>query len=612
MAFQLENEDIQVPVQAAQPAPSRNETTQHERKRSIGFNPTEFNLMSTTQGSTYTDNIFTTMVNMYKESAESIRPKVSKLDKEMVSGIAYSTIVVSRAYSNAVYYFTILLEATGRAPMKASDVVQELSNSVKSNQKAFIFTPDQAIDKLLHGMIQKQLKVEYGTAINEFISVDGLVISNVEPAELTTVVNRVAPVAINALNVEIKISNKESYDLNLADTKAANQILKIEANFNNPTSFDQTRRPIRTDWVVDLLKINTDNEYVSLNVSDSRQTLASVRGFIDAIPTDIEEVTYTGQRFKRTKIRPHIIITSNDVLAPTVGFGLLGIVSSLVMTSKDMYVYSEVPRNGRTPAGLNMIVNLENDPSGVGAVTEINSKKYSNSEVYDIIGKIFSLDPMVSMDVASFGPQTSYLSIFATAAAPKQNDHTVAARKEIIAAASRLTNGLFPIDFDPNSIFKNAGIILPLGTWADKTGERDTRDIDLAWIMNNKGDMKLASDYVLSGTPREAGNNQDNFIGRVAVLNAIIPDAIIDGKLSRVTFHPDFIRTLSSAILSSGFDVRYDPEIVYTENAGIGIAGDFYSNAGVTNASGFAKHNYGNTNQQNYQTPYSGMGYGRF
>jgi hypothetical protein len=589
--------------------PHTNASLGGTEQMSIGFGQTPFGLMASNQGSAYTMGVATALLEAYKQQPQAMRPKVSIFDKEVMDGIAYSTIVVSKQAGSVVYYYTILLEATGRRPMKASEVVAEVAQAIKSNQRPYIFTPDEAIDNELHKVILHGLGREY--TAEDFVSVEGMVVNTGHDAA-EAIAMAIAPIALNALIVESNLSGGDALDLNLGDIRFdQNMMLKIEANFSTPTSYDQTHRPVRSDWRIELLKVNTSNQFRSLNVSDSRQTLSSVSGFIDAIPVDVQLPAYPGMpATTQTRFRPHIIITNNDVVTPSIGFSLLGLISGMIITSKDMWTAGVVPRGDRTPGALNMVTNLEGNPNGIGSVLDLSGKKYTADEIYSTVGKMFSLEPIVSMDVPSFAPQTSYLSIFATAAQPGNSENKQAASKELIAAANRLTNGNFPADFPVNKIFASSGIIIPTGVWADKSGERDIRDIDLMFIASKTQDLKLMQQFVASSLPREI-SNVDSFLTRVDVISKIVPDAEINGKAIRVTFTPEFITTLTNSAVSAGLDVSYEPEIVFTENTGIGLAGQFYGNAGVTGASGFARHRFNNTQQQ-FNTGYSNMGIGRY
>jgi hypothetical protein len=576
----------------------------------IGFGGRDIYTMSTNQGSEYTMNIGNALLETFKPILTAQRPRVTVIDKEIFTGIAYSTIVISKSDGGVVNYYTLLLEDTGRRPMKAIEITNEVNQAIKTNTRPFIFTTDDAIDSELMRIIVSALSKEYGEN-TEFVTVDGLVV-HATHEDVATLARRIAPIAFNALNVEAALTSGTTRDLNIREAvgRSGESMLKIESNMGNPVSRDESGRPVRTDWRIELLRVNTQQQFHSLNADTGRQTLAAVSGYIDAIPDNVQTQVPGMPMVSQLRLKPHIVITSDAVAMPTTGFALLGLIAGMVMTQKNMWMAALTPRNDRTPGVLNMITNLEGNPNGIGAVLDLTSKKNTTDEIYGIIGQMFSLAPVVSLDIPSFGPQTSYLSIFSQAAQPGNNENKTAAAKELIAAANWLTDGNFPSDFPIGNIFATSGVVVPTGVWADKSGERDIRDVDLAFVCAKNGDTAVMNKYVYSSLPRDLNGGSDPFINRVDVISRIMPDAEIAGKAIRVTFTADFITTLANAATAAGLDVRYEPEIVFTENTNIGLVGQHYQNTGITNASGFARQNI--SAGPNFGTGYSNMGFGRY
>lgn len=141
--------------------------------RKLGFG-SSLGLIGATRGSEYTNSIAKTMQEVYANLPTP--PKVNVFDREQMSNLAYSCIVVSMPNSNGeVCYHISLLEATGMDPLKASDIVSEATRAMREpNAGARIYTPSDAINGRLNNIILNDLSVQYPGA--EFISTDGLVV----------------------------------------------------------------------------------------------------------------------------------------------------------------------------------------------------------------------------------------------------------------------------------------------------------------------------------------------------------------------------------------------------------------------------------------------------
>lgn len=143
---------------------------------SLSFGSRDIFTMQANQGSEYTLGLAKTIMESYKILPTSVRPKVSVLDKEVIENLAYSAIVVSNETESTINYFIMLLEATGRKPMKAHEIVNEIENSKKiQGARPMIYTTDDAIDNILHNEIHVALAKEYGEN-KHAQSVDGLVV----------------------------------------------------------------------------------------------------------------------------------------------------------------------------------------------------------------------------------------------------------------------------------------------------------------------------------------------------------------------------------------------------------------------------------------------------
>lgn len=580
---------------------------------SLGFGLSNIFSMSNNLGSEYTNELAGNIQKMYDKLPKLERPKVSILDKDIMGKFAYSSILVSIPVETTVNYYIILLEATGRAPLTASDYMSEVQLSQRNPaHRTPVYTTDDAVDSYMHQEIMKILKIEYPKA-KSFVAMDGLVVPAVQH-DTTAISSKIASIAYNACRSQKAFETGAAKDINItaALAKSPTTVLKLESNMLKQTTLDELDNPVRADWIIELSAVDTANNASSINLQNAKQMLTQVSGFVDAIPEEVVmPAMYGAPAVTNIRLHPHIIIDSNATFAPTPGYSLMGLISGLVMTNENMWLASVMPKDGkgiRNTGALNLLTNIENNANHIGEVADLSPKKTSADKAYSLLRQMYSLAPIVSYDIQSFGPQTNYTSQFALAAQPGNNEHKLEAAKQIIETAYWLTNGGFPGDFNINNIFSTTGIMIPTGKWSDKTGERDIRDIDAAFIATQTGDIETINRWVLSGLPQEV-TGLDPYTTRVDIIAKLVPSAVITGRTVRVTFTSEFITTLMSAAIAAGLNLSYEPEVKFAETNSLGVVGGIIGNAGISNIGGFnTRTNTGPV----YQTGYSNVGYGRY
>ena len=567
-------------------------------------------LMSANQGSEYTNGIAKVLTGIYSSINKKVTPKVHVLDKETFTNLAYSAIIVTMQSNKMVNYYTILLEETGRKPLTASEVVSEWETAIKiPGASPVIYTADEAINSILHKEIVNALKQEYGSG-QEYKTVDGVVLHKGH-ADINVIGPMLATIAFNACYIETQFDNGVCSDLSIPNAlqTAQGKQLRFESNMSKAICVNELGLPVRTDWKLDLCMVNNNQaQSLVLNAQNSKAVISRIGGFVDALP---EQITMPGvpgtAPTTAIRFRPHIIMTSNSAETPTIGYMLLGVASSIVMTNRNMWLGALRPTDKKVNVGnLNIIAKIDD---GEGQRIDFTSKNYNANQVFAGIQTMFSLDPVISVDVESFGPQSFYNSILSAAAQPGASDGKTEAANYIIETAHILTGGRFPSDYNPHDIFVDDGVVVPLGTWSDKSGERDLREIDLTFIASHTDDMNMINKWILSNLPMSK-SGFDPYLAKIEIINKLLPGAEITGKASRVTFSANFITTLASAITASGLNVRYEPEIKYAEETNLSIMGSYLGNAGIGGYNGFAREVV--QAGPSYQTPYTQMGIGRY
>jgi hypothetical protein len=572
----------------------------------LTFGTNRLSLMQAGQGSEYTDSIAKALQAIYDASQRTVKPVIHVLDKETLK-LAYSTIVVSLKSKEkaTIPYFVILLEATGRKSMTAADIVNEYNNiqRLPVNNNGFqIYTADDAIDSVLNDHIVRVLTQQYGNGT--FIPVDGIVIpANHEKFENFS--HMLATIAYNACFTETALESNQIADLNLkiAMSELRNRRLEFVTSVNKTTvaSRNEIDAPIRADWTVSLVSKDTSGTMTSLNLQHTEQQITRVAGYIDAIP---EEVTINENGLVNNVIRfhPNIIVTSNSSMNPTVGFTLTGLLSANLMVKPSMWLGALRPMGKVNVGALNLIAKID---KGVGERIDLSNKKYSADEVWEVIRQMFSLQPVLSMDIEAYGPQSYYTSVFSLAANPSFDDTQKRAAQHIINTASQLTSGNFPADFPINEIFVDTGVTVPLGSYTNNHGTHDVRDIDLAYLANKTDDPAILNSWAISNvSDRISGVNP--FKTKVEIINKIVPNAEITGKATRVTFTNKFITTLELAARQAGLIATFNPDVRIGSAQNLSIMASIYGNAGIQSTADYAKEYI--QAGPSFATPYSNVG----
>jgi len=583
--------------------------------RSVGFGGATLGLLGATRGAEYTNAIAKTMSEMYANLTNP--PKVNVFDRERLPNLAYSCIVVSATAADSVVYHITLLEATGAEPMKASDIVAEATRALREpGQQARIYTPDDAINGKLHNIVLTELAAQYGAG-SSFVSADGMVVHQ-SNLDITDLAMRVAAIAYNSVSTEVKLSSGTYADLNITDAIRESGLggsgrnnFKLETNLYHSTAANIIGSPVRQAFKVDLVEVEQASNF-ELN-ADTRRRLVSVSGYIEAIRADIPIPTQPGMvPMHATRLHPNIIMSNNDTVSPTEGFMLLGLAACTVMSQPELWLQSLASidaKSPNSPGGLNTITNIENNQNGTGTVLDFSSKSVTSDEHYAALKRMYSQAPIFSYDIESFGAQSYYTSVLAAAASPDDSQSRYDALAEIVDTCVQLTNGNFPADYPTNKIFATSGIVIPMGYWMDKTGERDIRDVDMAFVANQSGDANLVNKWCMTSLPRNV-TGHDPFLTKIEIINQFIPDAVINGKAVRVMFTNVFIETLTRAIESAGLSAQYDSGMVMTEQYDTAQFSDYLATAGLSQAAGFARQ-YANGSNGIY-TGYSQMGHNRF
>lgn len=592
----------------------------------LGLGGTNFGFIPMKEGSEYTSKVSKAIEDAFKKMSKpmsGVDPFIVTLDNSIQTRMVYSVIaIVNRISETEFHYHYLILEATGTQPFTAREVADKLNNARKQyqNNKAVVdvYVPGDANNATLHNSIVGILKNKFNLANKqiELVSLDGMVLFR--EVELTDeLYKRIATISYNALWGEyFNNSNNGGASFNITtyrekggkDQSPIKGLQFVNENTGNRVSTDALGMPVRADFKIALESQFYNTNSLDINSRGAQIYLTNIKGFVDPIPVEIGRDVNTGYGVQKVffkKFKPNIVVTGIDGVLPTTEFMLLGLTSAVVESNITQWPSS---LNMNTAGSLNVFTDLSGVVAEGKAVVgeKLNFAKQPFDKTFKLIREMFDPEPMISCDVQASGPETFYTSILAIAASPATDANSLSnqetARKGIISAAHALTNGKFPMNFPLDRIFVGSGVLVPVGTWEDKTGVRDIREIDYAWLATHTDDTSILQQWALTSTPIDNGG-YDPFLTRIEIISRFIDTARITGKAIRVTFTKEFITTLTNACKAAGLDATYTPLITLTDtNNNIQILGNYFSNAGV---SGVQFAHMAGGQGTNFYTPYT-------
>lgn len=583
------------------------------------------------EGTEYTQGVKDTVEKIYKNAPDfntldinvyALERSITydlKLESNIIPlNLAYSYVVVNLTKDDQAWYYIILLEATGRRPLKAEEIMREYNAIITGNNtngnKHNIYTADDTVTSFIHDLIKQMICKDKNLTKDKVYSVDGLILPT--EADFSKIATAIAQIAIDSVYTEAVLAgafdknNVQQEDLNIQEairvcnSGSTHSNFRYEVYISKQIRKNKVGRPMRSDWLLNLVNSRSlSNIKDAYNVQNARTLINTVGGFIEALPEEVL-VQENGQMVPKITFRPNIIITTNEGNSKsTVGFNLLGLMSALVMAKEEMYLKVFRPESKVNVGALNVYAKLD----GEGGKIDLSNKKMNIDDVYMFIRKLFTLSPVISMDIEQYGPESTVQSIFAKASQPATLDIRVTkSAQAIIEKAVTLTNGIFPANYPISEIFNGNGIMVPMGTFEDKDGARDIREIDLAYLATYTQDFAVLNSWVFSNTPANI-SGKDSFITKVNLINSMLPEADITGKALRVTFNSKFLETLCAAIAQAGLVPSYEPEVRLTAQSNLGVLNSYYQNAGLSQGFvGFGTQNV--INGPIYNTGYGTMG----
>ncbi len=556
----------------------------------------------------------------------TLRPKVLLIDNNTVDRIRYSTVVVALLMDNILYYHTIVITATADKPKSARQIMDKVEAN-RGNRSGRggdynlgIFTTDDVVDDILQSHVFKAIKDNFRDVNNntELVSASAIYIPHdMDPQDGAVVAAKIAYISIQS---QYMMTGRGMLDLNITEaledinSRNPDSNLKSIVDYSMGTTTDVFGRPVRADFVIDHAVVDKSTRWTSPNEVNTQKVLSTVTGMVDLIPNS--SVPYGAgfngqQQAYVTRLNPHIILTSVKASAPTLCSGLLSMISSLIMIKPEMYLPALIgPKKGavRDVGSLNILTNINNetDKNGYGTPIDLVSNDLSDDDKYTLIRNMIVDEPMMSIDIEAFGPESNYMGVLARAVSPKRDVDSLNdiddARGEIIDALHRLTDGHFPKDYDRRKIFTGTGIQIPIGIWSNnKAGDRDVRDLDLCMVATHTKDPELIKSFAMSVGSTTLGD-ADSFIKRVDGISETLSNgtALITGKVVRAMYHSELISTVLAAATAAGLDPEFNSVIALQNGSNLSMLNPIITAGAIVNAGTLGHHEMGKINNTGY------------
>ena len=565
----------------------------------FGLNP-NLAFLSTTNGSIYANELLAEGNKFIAGQQNIIKTELSLLDIEgAYSGmLAYSTIIVATNINGKLYFHPVLIEKTGQSQLTVGRIVSEYAAATQNrfnNPKASsLYTAADAIDTILVDHCEKFLRQKYGKDA-KLINTEASVIWSTND-EVTSLAAAFVTTAYNANIAESLVVDKISGDINITQAIRGGKQLRLRSAIGAASGTSGAGEPLKTDFALSLM-VSNGNQQQTLSPNSQGNgdiPVLSLSGCIEFIaertplPQTFGQPTVDAVRF-----RPNIVLNNiSNVQYPTAGYLGLSIAVGAMMLDKNMYNQVLVQQAAVRDIGtLNVMANLEGNANKQGAVLPLGDKKYKPEEIAHLVAQLVPLAPALSIDVTSGSNKSYLLSILNAIAQDNDIAKRNAAGKFFISSLVTLTNGIFPADFDVNSLFINSGVMLPAGFFADGKGKlKDINEIDLQYVIKSGADNRAIYEMALANLPQISNGTVDPMATKINMLNMAAPDAIIYSKTRRLTFTSAFIGTLASALKQAGLVIGYEQLFNITDPMAMFTSlGSGFGNAGIDFGNGYGQ-----------------------
>lgn len=573
-------------------------------------------------GSDYVIKLVTGLTEAYKEATDSgYDVSVLTIDNQTHPSLAFTCLAVcvspkvdkNRANDEKIVAAHLLIiEATG------SRITPILEN-INGAQVEIMRVAGDALDNVLFGVVIERLGKAF-PGYRHVIS-EGEVVPASFDLDDKGLVHGLAANAASAAGTDVVMNMKSFTDIDLRTEKDTNLIIDLE--FNKLQLRNAVGLPIRSDVIINFSnRRNTGNRNFSVNTNDRENKVSEISGFVDVLynpqnnnalhnpyyaqPQQQMNTQMYSPRFVMTDIHSEIAATPGSILLAISTASALAKDLNWVLAFRPVITGNNIDVNDI--GALNYEANLGREQPG--QIDRINTKaeNFTPMDLGAYISAIIRPGLIISMDCPEAGPQSSYLSVFAAAAAGYQKAIDI-----VVAAADTLTGGNFSKHLNnQDALFINTNTRIHLGYWIDNKGDkRDLRDVDLIYVANmvgGKNPRAIAdwSDTTLNQNRPLPVRMQE---AKRMIMALTSETAVFTGFAQRITFSAAFLNALNLGIRDAGIGVAVNtplPSSDFQNQRGtaavLANAAQFIPNQSFMNNGGYAGQGQvysGPTNQFN-------------
>ena len=336
-------------------------------------------------------------------------------------------------------------------------------------------------------------------------------------------------VATTIVDIILKVEPNKNDLVNLFRKRSLTEI-KI-GRANNPAntfSITTTNKPIAN-------KKDRDRPNKMLN---NQVMISNIGGYIDFDAKILHEPNQTGQVAQRHSLTPLVIINELGGALPDISTGLIGLLSASVMTQNDNWLRGTV-------ANLDFCNPAVVESLDGKKVEKLNKLTTPPAKIHQKLKQVCDGAPQMFLEMTD--GKSLLMDIFYKAAAGDP-----VARLDIVKAANKITDGIFPTDYS-GELFYGTPIqyynaVLPIGKNGKERSYASALSLPaLVDLIPNKELLYQAfqSKQLSIDPTRNMG-----LVGLIGVVKAIgMGDVEVTEKTFRGLVHPKFLADLSAAFM---------------------------------------------------------------
>ena len=502
------------------------------------------------------------------------------IDKNL-AGTHYSAIVLAARFPDkkAVAYNILMLSGTGRKELTVNSILKAIptdaerrvsKKTMEEIEREIVLPVDTFDEEIYKPYVEEQIVQKFDVKahekiafINTFVAEsDVLFLRNIEDKKIPT--EEAAEIFEGMFNALTYLTTPAENDFDLMVILDA----KDEAKRNNgghiglvaDVKLASNVKSIRKDLDVRLsVKVGTNTKSTSVNAQGGEQEIVTTSIYTAAV-LGRQQITEPGSNklIDVNRAQPLVVISDITGVEKTLKFTLAGIIAAIPMIRPDMYPYAIM--NSKSNWG-ELFKYQYGDVADESQFADLKSHEFTEESVYESIDLMTGYSGNAS-DLASLGIDISNSTLSSgltilRAAADEDTDLARNAGTKIIKALNEITDGGFPIGFDPLDIFSN-WTILPDGYYSDaKSGIKvSLQNQDLPKFI----EQNLDSESITQINEAQISNADiDSYLETLEALEKVgLGSAIVTGKITRALFSTNFISALLKALNAIQLNIQSD------------------------------------------------------